>query len=640
MLARTEPNLEPVELARVAAFRIGDLAVHPSTRQLLREGRSATLEPRVMQVLIALWQARGAVVTRDELTFLCWNGLVVSDNAITRVISRLRQVTADLCPGAVEFETITKVGYRAVATDGASPSPAASSLPKSLAVLPFANLTGDRDKDYLGDGMAEELINTLTRSSDLKVPARTSTFSYKGRDVDIRTIARDLGVRTVLEGSVRSAGQRIRVTAQLIEADTGYHLWSQNYDREIQDLLAVQDELADSITATLQVKLGINDARAPDPQTYELNLQARGMAARGTPDGLFRAIELHEQAIARDPDYARASADLAGTLALAVIFGVLPLDRRADARARAEQAIRLDPEYAPPHATVAALDSAAGKWLSAEAGFRHALQRDASEPFIVEAAALHVFSPCGLIRRSLDLTRQAVRLAPAAANQQLNRALLANVAGDRETRDTHFQAAVLLGIPEVRGGVAFLRSAIARQNGRIDEAAEHVGGFFRLLACLMGAGDLDVIGPVYRALDGQGSAKEASVAVREFIRGTDTEDKLWRFPSIVGQMLQWQVMLGLIDDAFDLADRLVASWRRSGHLAYVALAILWGEEMRPFRRDRRFQELVGQLNMFSFWQHHGPPDGYVLQADRLVEHQNERPLSGTHGKRLDGREWR
>ena len=616
-----------ITLAVEPDFDLGTLRVRPSRRQLvLGTDEVHTLEPKVMQVLIALAGAKGEVVSRDRLNDLCWEGRVVGDHSINRCILALRRIARGFEPPPYRIETFAGIGYALVlpeptagAFETAPAVPATqSSGRKSVAVLPFANLTGDPDKEYLADGMAEELIMTLSRSSNLKVPARTSTFSYKGRHADIRTIARDLGVEAVLEGSVRAAGQRIRVAAQLIDAATGFHLWSQNYDREIDDLFAVQDELAGIIARTLKGKLGGGRHRA-DPQAYELYLQARGFAARATPSSLRRAIELHEQAIARDPDFSRAWSGLAGTLMEAIIVGQLPLERRAEARARAEQAIRLDPGDADPYAIMAALDTAAGRWLEAEAGFRTAIELNPEKPAAIGTFALHLLATCGQLRRSFELAEQAVRLAPAAAPLQLSCALVANLLGQAEARNRHFENALLLGLPEERGAVRLLRSSIADDAGQLEEAEALMIGAFEEPLCLAEAGIGDVVRRVYSALANEDERRSASAAIDAFVAATDADEALWRIAALPAFLLRWQVMLDSLDGAFAIAGRMIEAWRRSGHLAYLGLPLLWREETRPFRRDPRFQQLVGELGLLEFWSRHGPPDGYRLEGAGLIE---------------------
>ena len=180
----------------------------------------------------------------------------------------------------------------------------------SIAVLPFANMGADKENEYFSDGLAEEILNLLAKIPGLKVIARTSSFAFRGKEQDIRKIAETLRVATILEGSVRRAGSRVRVTAQLINAADGSHLWSERYDREMADVFAVQDEIAQAIASALQVKLSGSPRRSqqykPNLPAYEALLKARHYIGVGRPDLLPRAKECYEQAIALDPKFALA----------------------------------------------------------------------------------------------------------------------------------------------------------------------------------------------------------------------------------------------------------------------------------------------------------------------------------------------
>jgi serine/threonine-protein kinase len=229
----------------------------------------------------------------------------------------------------------------------------------SIAVLPFENMSGDKENEYFSDGLAEEIINALTRIPGLKVIARTSAFAFKGKHEDIRRIAETLGVRTVLEGSVRKAGNRLRVTAQLITADDGSHLWSERYDREMTDVFAIQDDIAASITAALQVTLGTTAARArytPKLPAYEALLKGRhvilshGFVSGGTPMGRAPGSAWLEEAMRLDPAYAEPYA----TMGLGYFF--LSMNGRRPAnetmpliRTAANRALELDPSEPAPH---------------------------------------------------------------------------------------------------------------------------------------------------------------------------------------------------------------------------------------------------------------------------------------------------
>jgi TolB-like protein/Tfp pilus assembly protein PilF len=237
-------------------------------------------------------------------------------------------------------------------------APAAKAGEKSIAVLPFTNMSADAENEYFSDGITEEIINALVQLSDLRVAARTSVFAFKGKAADLRAIADKLGVRTVLEGSVRKSGTRIRITAQLINAADGYNLWSERYDRELNDVFAVQDEIARTIAHTLKVKLGGAEeaplVRPPtsDVEAYELYLQGRYFwAQRG--GGLRKGLEYFQAALRRDPDYALAHAGLADAYTLLAFYGYArPTDVMPKALAAAERALALDPSLAEAHCSL------------------------------------------------------------------------------------------------------------------------------------------------------------------------------------------------------------------------------------------------------------------------------------------------
>jgi TolB-like protein len=229
----------------------------------------------------------------------------------------------------------------------------------SIAVLPFANLSADPDNEYFSDGITEEIINALVQVPTLRVAARTSVFAFKGRSEDLREIAAKLGVRTVLEGSVRKAAKRLRITAQLVNAQDGFHLWSDRFDRDLDDIFAVQDEIARTIADTLAAKLASEPQRAlvkaatGDIEAYELYLRGRFFwAQRGA--GLRKGLEYFQQAIGRDPNFAAAHAGVADSYSLLAMYGyVRARDVMLQARAAAERALALDPDMAEAHTALA-----------------------------------------------------------------------------------------------------------------------------------------------------------------------------------------------------------------------------------------------------------------------------------------------
>jgi TolB-like protein/Flp pilus assembly protein TadD len=238
-------------------------------------------------------------------------------------------------------------------------APAARALP-SIAVLPFADMSAAHDQDYFCEGMAEELINALSGLDGVRVAARSSAFQFKGGAVDIQKVGQQLHVDTVLEGSVRKAGNRLRITAQLISVSDGYHLWSERYDRDMDDIFAVQDEIAQAIVKKLQVKLGGESARplvtrqTADVEAYSLYLQGRYYWSRRYSGFFQKAIECFQQVIARDPSYAPAYAGLADGFTVLGLYGGLPPQvAMANAKPAAERAIQLDDGLAEAHQALA-----------------------------------------------------------------------------------------------------------------------------------------------------------------------------------------------------------------------------------------------------------------------------------------------
>jgi serine/threonine protein kinase/Tfp pilus assembly protein PilF len=249
----------------------------------------------------------------------------------------------------------------------------------SIAVLPFVNMGGDKENEYFSDGLAEEIINFLAQIPGLKVTARTSAFAFKGKTEDIRKIASALGVATILEGSVRRSGSRIRVTAQLINAHDGYHLWSQRYDRDMADLFDLQDEIAQSIASALHVKLaGTPVPYKPSLPAYEALLKARYCFGTFRPDLLAHAKECYEQAIALDPKFAQAHCEYGNYFWGLALAGALPANQALPMiRSLAERALELDPSLPDGHAMSGIVAVYLEyDWKEAERRFRLAMARD------------------------------------------------------------------------------------------------------------------------------------------------------------------------------------------------------------------------------------------------------------------------
>ena len=356
-----------IELAREAGFRLGSLEVDPPRRRVaLEDGREEILEPRVMQVLVALARADGRIISRDELLESCWRGVVVGEDALNRVIGRVRRLSEGLGAGAFKIETITKVGYRLAATTadqtriGAITHPGAR-LPlvlphkPSIAVLPFKNLSGDPEQEYLADAISEDVVTALSRWRWFFVIERHSSFTFKNRDVEPSRIGEELGVRYLLTGGVRTAGQRVRVTVQLIDAASGSNLWADRFDRELVDVFALQDEVTQQVAAAIEPAMLQGEAVRIERKSLEdfsaLDCFYRGMWKFNQSSTEHEALELFREATRLDPELALGHVGISRSL-YARILQRRTQTSEADlhgALASARTAIRLDPREATAH---------------------------------------------------------------------------------------------------------------------------------------------------------------------------------------------------------------------------------------------------------------------------------------------------
>ena len=288
----------------------------------------------------------------------------------------------------------------------------------SIAVLPFVNMSSDPEQEYFSDGISEELLNLLAKIPELEVAARTSSFSYKGNDVKVADVGRELNVAHVLEGSVRKSGNQVRVTAQLIKTDDGFHMWSETWDRSLDDIFRIQDEIAADVAAQLRVTLlGAAPAVAEtDPEAYALFLQARQLGRQSTAQSLEQSVALYQQALEIDPGYAAAWAGLARTYNQQVFIGLRPAFEARLGREAANRALAIDPDLADAHAILAFIaigidfDPAA-----AARRYQRALALDPTHPEILADAAL-LARDIGRSTEAIALLEYAVARDPVNPN--------------------------------------------------------------------------------------------------------------------------------------------------------------------------------------------------------------------------------
>jgi adenylate cyclase len=347
-------------------FFFDEYVLDTDRRELRRGDGLLSVEPKVLDLLVYLIGGRDRVVSKEDLIAGVWMGRVVSDSALTSCINAARVTIGDSGESQRLIKTLPRKGVRFVgavregdSSAGPEPPSVAVASPKpalalpdkpSVAVLPFANLSNDPDQEYFADGLTEDIITALSRLRWFFVIARNSTFAYKGEASDVRQIARDLGVRYVLEGSVRKAGDRLRVTSQLIDASTGAHVWAERYDRVLADIFAVQDEITASVVASIEPQLYAAEHLRFQRKPPE-NLDAWGYVMRAIPlawtnateKGIETAAHLLAHAIEIDPNYARANSLLAWTNAVRAAQGWGdPSDALAAALLLAQRAIEQD----------------------------------------------------------------------------------------------------------------------------------------------------------------------------------------------------------------------------------------------------------------------------------------------------------
>ncbi len=334
------------------------------------------------------------------------------------------------------------------------PTAPAISIPgKSIAVMPFLNMSGDPKQEYFSDGMTEEILNALANVPNLEVTARTSVFSLKGQSHDVREIGKMLGVAYVLEGSVRQADDEVRVTAQLIRTDNGFHLWSQNYDRKLAHVFALQAEVAGNIAQALKLPLGVGgDAalvsqRTDDPQAYALYLQARG-AYRERGDGVQRSIDLYHAALARDPKFAPAWAGLCGSLNILPFY--LPENRKSeipqvqrDAESACDSAIELAPDLASAHIMLGNLYTNEWRWAEADQHFPRAQALAPNDPEFYFAYTDWLGTQ-GRVEEALQAAQRAVALDPMAPMYRNLYGYLLNYSGRNDECVAQMQAGYAL----------------------------------------------------------------------------------------------------------------------------------------------------------------------------------------------------
>ncbi|HEX9423825.1 MAG TPA: tetratricopeptide repeat protein [Pyrinomonadaceae bacterium] len=366
-------------------YEFDDFRLDTAERVLLRCGEAVPLTPRVFDTLLYLLRHPGKVLGKDELMREIWPDAVVEENNLNQNVSTLRRMFGERRGENRYIVTVPGHGYRFAAAVRVCTGHAAAvvALPsKTIAVLPFANMSADPENEYFCDGLAEELLNALAKVEGLKVAARTSSFAFKGKNTNVSEIADALGVSTILQGSVRRSGNHLRITVQLVNASDGYHLWSERYDREMQDIFGVQDEITLAVVDALRVKLFGKEKAAvlkrytENTEAYHLYLKGRYFWFKSAPQEFHKSRDYFQRAIEADPAYALGYFGLASYYGFASSWGMMaPKEGWPRMEAATMKALALDDTLAEVLHGLAALKWVYYRdWAGAERAFRRAIE--------------------------------------------------------------------------------------------------------------------------------------------------------------------------------------------------------------------------------------------------------------------------
>jgi len=459
----------------------------------------------------------------------------------------------------------------------------------SIAVLPFVNMSADADNEYFSDGISEELMNVLVKVNSLRVASRTSAFSFKGKDTPIPEIARELKVNNILEGSVRKSGQRVRITAQLIDVSTDKHLWSETYDRELTDIFDIQAEISNAIVSALKVALKVEDQQAvshaqqltDNAEAYELYLRGRYLWRKRGEENLRAAVPLFEQAIALDPDFARAHEALASTWDVMTAWSKQPLTETLPlAETSARRALELDPTLSEAHAVLADAALIQGDYPGVIRHYETALKNEPKNAQTREWYA-EVMVDLGYLRTALQLNREALELDPASPAVNYNAVSISLVNKDFDRAYAHFPTVrdMLVSRPFDPNIAEFL-SRVSQEELQhyIDAYAD--GGGQRYMDCIAFA---------------SGQGREQSAAEQN----SQLEGLTGNPPAHIRCLIH----MGRVDEAMDLFEQSVKLYTTNIREAWYP-----GEQSTVIRQSPRFREILNETGLAAFYLEYGLPD--------------------------------
>ncbi|MDB4964313.1 MAG: hypothetical protein JWN44_2 [Myxococcales bacterium] len=476
----------------------------------------------------------------------------------------------------------------------ATAADAARAPAKSIAVLPFTDLSPAHDQEYFSDGMAEEILNALAKVKTLKVAGRTSSFSFKGKNYDLRLIGKALAVANVLEGSVRKQGNKVRITAQLIQAEDGYHLWSESYDGELSDVFELQERIARAIADQLKALLHDDQQQrlvpiaTNNPEAYALYLQATGIFNRREGPRLPEAIAELEHALALDPRFARAHSRLAAIHLLQPIYVPDSADKELSAAEHeAGLAIELDPTLAEPHSVLAMVYGQRGHYTDSLAAMDRALAIDPDDMTAGFWAGV-AFVNTGYIKRGCARFDHVLSIDPLMPNALLWRGIQYAYAGDLDRAEVLMRRAADVGLLHVGIGMHPILAA----RGQRTEAAKQLANGLRALGAGLAADAPDVLAAgVY----GDAAAHARALAEIDAYMTTNPE----RVAGVVPYSL---LLLG------ENRRALAVISRKASSNDALCFHLLWSPAGRSIRLMPEFAAFVKKSGLAELWDKYGAPD--------------------------------
>lgn len=631
-------------------FQLDGVLVRPNYNLIIGPRGEVRLEPRVMEVLVHLAERPGEVVTREALMNATWGAVIVTDESLTRCISELRRALGDSASAPRFISTIPKRGYRLIAgvepwvdpntllgtsasggkrwlprvavgvgagvalaglllslvivgVDRSTPGRSSNTVVDSIAVLPFTDLSTDAEHAYFSEGVTVEILNALANVRGLKVTAPQSVFNFENRSGSASEIGSQLGVAALLEGAVRRSDDRVRISVRLIDAGSGFQIWSQAYEHRLGDIFAIQQDIARSIVDELNVEqIGrpiteLFRGQTTDLAAYDLYLLARYRWARRSGEGLEQALGYLQAALARDPEYALAHAGIADVYAVMSWYTDAPaVETFNKAKRHALRALELEPELAAAHATLGVIaHEHEWRWQEAERYLQQALSLKPSYA-TAHQWYCNLLSSLQRFEESIEACRRAVELDPLSSVIRMNYAGSLTKAGRLDDGLEQFDRAISLD-PEF--ALVYNQKAVALlAAGRFEQAAKSLVTWGRLI----GLGNADRLRGVIVAA----TEPERREAARDVLAALDARTgapgRLFALVPLYWRSGDTEACIRAIERAYQ---------RREPELSYLPV-FAWFQEMREHARVERVLRRMG-------WEPHlRYTPGDSAQATRLV----------------------